>query len=358
MYIYIHIPFCNNICKYCDFPKVLYDKKYIHNYLTSLSNEIKSRYKQEQVLSIYIGGGTPTSLDLKELQELLEITKIFIKNPTIEFTIESNVESLTLDKIKLMKQYGVNRISLGVQSFNSKTLQELNRKNTPDQVFTVISNLKENNITNISIDYIYGINNNLEETKKDVETYLKLHIPHISCYSLIIENNTIFGINNRKYIDEDKEYEMYTYIKKTLEKNHYQQYEISNYSIPGYQSLHNINYWNNGNYYGFGLGSVSYLNNYRITNTKNLTKYIKGQYLATTNYEDITTRISNTLILGLRKIEGIDINKFNTQFQTNILDLYNIKELIKENKLTLTNNKLYINPKYIYNSNEILINFI
>ena len=125
MYIYIHIPFCNNICKYCDFPKMLYDKKFINKYLTSLENEIKTRYKNEKVKTIFIGGGTPTSLDYNELKKLLSITKIFNKSDSIEFTIESNIESLDKEKIKLLREYGVNRVSLGVQSFNDDILKEL-----------------------------------------------------------------------------------------------------------------------------------------------------------------------------------------------------------------------------------------
>ena len=140
MYIYIHIPFCNNICKYCDFPKLLYDKKYINSYLDSLEKEIINRYKGEVVKSIFIGGGTPTSLDVLELKKLLDITKLFNKEKEVEFSIESNIESLDEEKIKLLKEYGVNRISLGVQSFNNDTLVELNRKHTREQVFLVVNN--------------------------------------------------------------------------------------------------------------------------------------------------------------------------------------------------------------------------
>lgn len=358
MYIYIHIPFCNHICTYCDFPKVLYNKKYINNYLDSLEHEIKLRYKNEKVASIYIGGGTPTSLEYNELQRLLDITKIFNKKKYIEFTIESNVESLDLNKIKLLKQYNVNRVSLGVQSFNKDILKELNRHHTKEQIFNTINNLKKEHISNISIDLIYGINNNLDIIKEDIETFLKLDIPHISCYSLIIEDNTIFGINKRKYINEDLEYKIYKYIEDILTKQCYYHYETSNYAKENYNSLHNLNYWNNGYYYGFGLGAVSYLDNYRISNTKNLTKYMKNNYLDIKNYEDETTRISNTLILGLRKTKGINLNDFTNKYHKNIIELYNIKDLIKEKKLILKNNYLYINPKYYYLANEILINFI
>ena len=358
MYIYIHIPFCTSICSYCDFPKVLYNKTYINNYLDNLEKEIKKRYKNETVKSIFIGGGTPTSLSISELKRLFNIIKIFKLDNTYEFTIESNIESLSINKIKLLKEHGINRVSLGVQSFNEDILKDLGRKHRKEDIKKIVNLLKNNSINNISIDLIYGVNNDINIVKEDIDLFLSLDIPHISCYSLIIEDNTIYGINNREYIDEDIEYKMYNYIENTLKNNGYNHYEVSNYARPGYKSIHNINYWNNGSYYGFGLGAVSYINNYRITNTKNLTKYLKGKYLKDQIYENKEIRISNSLILGLRKVSGINIDKFNKEYNINILDLYNIKDLIKEEKLLINNNRLYINPKYFYLSNDILLNFI
>ena len=358
MYIYIHIPFCTSICSYCDFPKVLYNKTYINNYLDNLEKEIKKRYKNETVKSIFIGGGTPTSLSISELKRLFNIIKIFKLDNNYEFTIESNIESLSIDKIKLLKEHGINRVSLGVQSFNKDILKDLGRKHRKEDIKKIVNLLKNNSINNISIDLIYGVNNDINIVKEDIDLFLSLDIPHISCYSLIIENNTIYGINNREYIDEDIEYKMYNYIEDKLKNNGYNHYEVSNYARPGYKSIHNINYWNNGSYYGFGLGAVSYINNYRITNTKNLTKYLKGEYLKDQIYENKEIRISNSLILGLRKVSGINIDSFNKEYNINILDLYNIKDLIKEEKLLINNNRLYINPKYFYLSNDILLNFI
>ena len=358
MYIYIHIPFCNNICSYCDFAKVLYCKKYVNSYLDNLEKEIKNRYKGELVKSIYIGGGTPTSLDSYELEKLLKITNIFNKDKIIEFTIESNIESLDIDKIKILKKHGVNRVSLGVQSFNADILKELNRHHNKEMVYEVINNLKKNSITNISIDLIYGVNDDIDVLKKDLDIFMDLDIPHISLYSLIIEDHTMFGIHNRQCINDEIDYEMYKYIEEYLTMNNYIHYEVSNYAKDGYQSIHNLNYWNNGYYYGFGMGAVSYIDDYRIMNTKNLTKYLDGKYLYNKIYEDKDTRISNTIILGLRKVNGINIINFKNKYNIDIISLYNIKELIKDNKLILKDNYLFINPKYYYLSNEILINFI
>ena len=355
---YIHIPFCNTICTYCDFCKIYYDKKYINDYLSNLEKEIKSRYKEDILDTIYIGGGTPTSLDVSELERLLKILSIFKKNNNLEYTIESNVESLSLDKIKLLKKYGINRVSLGVQSFNNNILKELNRHHSKDMVFKAVKNLKNNGITNINIDLIYGVNNDINNIKNEIKEFIKLDIPHISCYSLIIEDNTIFGISNRNYIDESIEYEMYEIIRNTLKDNNYNHYEISNYSKDNYQSRHNLTYWNNDYYYGFGLGAVSFIDNKRISNTKNLTKYLKGNYIYEEILEDKKTRMENELIVGLRKIEGINTKEFYKKYNENIEDIFPIKRLIKEGKLNIKNNNIFIPEDKLYLSNEILLEFI
>lgn len=358
MYIYIHIPFCSSICSYCDFPKVLYDEKYIEKYLTSLEKEIKTRYKNEIVKTIYIGGGTPTCLNIKELKRLLEITNYFKKENNIEFTIESNIESLSEEKIILLKEYGINRISLGVQSLNEKILKYLNRHHTKEMLYNVIALLRKHELNNISIDYIYGVTSDINIIKKDLDLILKLDIPHISCYSLIIEEGTILKIKGKKYIDEEIDNKMYNYIEKTLEKNNYIHYEISNYAKDNHKSIHNLNYWNNGDYYGFGLGAVSYMNNLRRTNTKNLSKYLNEEWLNEEIQEETEVQISNDLILGLRKLEGISIPELEKKYNLNILELYNIKELLNNGLLIIENNHLKIPKEYIYTSNNILINFI
>lgn len=358
MFIYIHIPFCTSICTYCDFPKVFYNKKYIYSYLDALKEEINSRYQQEKVISIYIGGGTPTSLDVEELTYLLEITKLFKTKPNIEFTIESNIESLTEEKIEILKKYGINRISLGVQSFQDETLKELGRHHDKGKVFQVVADLKRFGFSNISMDYIYGVNDNQEQIKEDIKTFFKLDIPHISCYSLIIEENTIFGLQKRAYVDEEIEYKIYQYLVQELTKHQYSHYEVSNYAKEGYLSIHNLNYWNNGEYYGFGLGAVSFLNHYRISNTKSLTQYLKNNYLAQIDLEDLKTRISNEFILGLRKVKGINMNKFYQKYHQNILEYPPVQELLQEKKLEIQDQYLRIPSQYFYLANEILVHFI
>ena len=356
MSIYIHIPFCTSICTYCDFCKMYYNKKYIDKYLDSLEKEIKERYKGEKVKTIFIGGGTPTSLDDNELKRLLEITNIFDKEE-MEFTIESNVESITESKLKIMIDSGVNRISIGVESFNDDILKILGRSHNRENIYNKI-NLVKKYFDNINIDLIYAVTDSLDIVREDIEDYLKLDIPHISTYSLIIEDKTILGINKYDNIDEDVDYKMYKYIENTLENNNYIHYEVSNYAKEGYESKHNLVYWDNEEYYGFGLSSTSYINNIRRTNTKNLNKYLDNNYIDEENYEDIDIRIENEIMLGLRKIDGIDLDNFKNKYNKCLEEIYDINDLVEEGYLVKENNKLKINKEYIYISNEILLRIL
>lgn len=354
MSIYIHIPFCTTICTYCDFCKIYYHKKYIDNYLSSLKKEIEARYKHEKVKTIYIGGGTPTSLTEEELTKLLEITKIFDTEDDIEFTIESNIESITEEKLKIMKKYGVNRLSIGVQSFNEDIIKVLGRMHTKEEIFAKIKIVKKY-FDNINIDLIYAVTSDINIVKEDINTFLKLDIPHVSAYSLIIEDKTILKINNYQSIDEDTDYQMYKYIEETLENSGYIHYEISNYAKEGYESKHNLTYWNNEEYYGFGLSSTSYLGNIRRTNTRNITKYLNSDYLDEEIYEDKETRMENEIMLGLRKIDGLNLDTFKRKYHIELEEAYDISSLLEDGYLIKENNNLKINKEYIYISNEILL---
>lgn len=357
MSIYIHIPFCDNICSYCDFCKVFYNKKYINKYLDNLEKEIKSRYKNEIVNTIYIGGGTPSSLDCDELLRLFKIIKIFNVDKDYEFTIECNIDSITEDKLIIMKEYGVNRISIGVQSFNDDIIKLLGRNNTREDIFRQIELVKKY-FDNINIDLIYAAYDDINILKEDIKCFLELDVPHISTYSLIIEDNTMLKIKGFTNIDEDKDYEMYNYIEHTLEDNDYIHYEISNYAKEGYKSRHNLVYWNNEEYYGFGLSSTSYINNYRMNNVKNLSKYLDGIYLKDKDYEEEDIRIENEIMLGLRKIEGINLKRFREKYNKDLEDIYNIDYLLGDGYLIKKNNYLSINKKYMYISNEIIVRII
>ena len=233
--VYIHIPFCSNICSYCDFSKIYYNKKIIIDYLNALENEIKNKYNGEIVKTLYIGGGTPSCLSVDELEKLFNIITIFNLDNNYEFTIECNPENLDEEKIKLFKNYNVNRVSLGVQSFNPNILKTLNRKHDKNDVFKTVELLKKHNINNINIDLIFGINSQtINDIKDDLDTFINLNIPHISYYSLILEDNTLLALKNYTPIDDDLCASMYEYICDYLNKRNYEHYEISNFSISNY----------------------------------------------------------------------------------------------------------------------------
>lgn len=349
--VYIHIPFCKEICSYCDFCKVYYNKLWINDYLDSLSKEIDKRYNGELIETIYIGGGTPSCLDINELQKLFNIIKK-IKTNYKEFTIEVNLDSLTEEKIDLFKKNNVNRVSIGIESFDKNNLSFLNRKLVN---LDLINYLKTVGITNINVDLIYALPNEaLEVLENDLNKLLELDIPHISTYSLIIESNT--KISHLRSIDEELDYKMYKLICKKL--NNYHHYEISNFAIKGYESIHNLTYWHNEHYYGFGVGASGYIDNIRYTNTRSITEYINNFHEIEHETIDKKTNMENEMILGLRLLKGVSIKHFEDKFKVKIDDIFHIKELLKEKKLLLENDYLKINPKDIYTSNDILINFI
>ena len=353
--VYVHIPFCSSICSYCDFCKFYTNHQWIEKYLKSLSNEIHKYYNNDIIKTLYIGGGTPSSLSIDELNKLFNILKIFKLEKDYEFTFECNIEDITITLLELLKSNRVNRISIGIQSFNNKYLSLLNRNHKKDISIEKIELVKKY-FNNINIDLIYAIpGQTLEALKKDLDILLNLDIPHISTYSLIIENNTKLYIDNVKNIDEELDYNMYKLICTTLKD--YNHYEISNFSKKGYESKHNLNYWDNNNYYGFGCGASGYINNTRYDNTRSITNYINGKY----RYEkEVLTKkktIENEFILGLRKTHGIKKDIFKTKYNTDIhSDIVN--KLLSQGKLIEDNKYIYINPKYIYVSNNILINFI
>ena len=351
---YIHIPFCKKICTYCDFCKFYYNADWVKKYLISLDNEINLKYKREKLNTLYIGGGTPSSLDIDLFEELLKICERFNLNDNYEYTIEFNPEDINEDKLSLCKEYGVNRISIGIESFNKDNLNYLGRNylNFKDKITLV-----KKYFNNINVDLIYGLNiENLDILNEDLDDILDLNVPHISCYSLIIENNTILNNKGIKEISEDLDYDMYKLINNRLKD--YNHYEISNYAKDGYESRHNLTYWNNEEYYGFGVGASSYINNRRINNSKDILSYLSKEYRSNEEELTIEDKISYELILGFRKTKGINMNNFHKKYNKDILSLYNIKDLVKEDKLVIKDNYIFINDKYLYIENEILSNFV
>lgn len=355
--VYIHIPFCRHICSYCDFCKFLYNEKWVYVYLKALKNEIKDRYMDEKIKTIYIGGGTPSTLSIDEIKKLLEMTDLFNKTELEEFTFECNIEDITAELLLLLKQHGVTRLSIGIQSFNEKKLIFMERKADFKDAQAKIALCRSWGFDNINLDLMYAIpGETLKDLKKDLELFIKLKPEHISTYSLILENHTKATVNKAQYIDEELDYEMYKTICKTLDgANHY---EISNFALPGYESMHNLTYWNNEEYYGFGIGAAGYIDNIRYTNTKNLKDYLLGNWCKEQEMLDKSAMMKYEIMLGLRKLNGINIKQFKQKYGCDIEEVFNLKPLFKSKELLQKKDNIYINPLYIYVMNEILLKII
>lgn len=258
--IYIHIPFCKSICSYCDFCKMIYNTNWANTYLNELKKEIDSYYEDDEIKSLYIGGGTPSSLSVEELKKLFEIIKRFNLSKACEITFEMNVNDINDEICRVLKDNRVNRISVGVESFNKINLKFLNRKHSVKDIQNKINLLKLYNF-NINVDLIYALpTETFKNFKSDLNKILKLNVNHISTYSLIIEKNTVLYNNKINNIEEELDYKMYQHICKTLKRKGYVHYEVSNFAKEGDESIHNLTYWNNEEYYGFGLGASGYLN--------------------------------------------------------------------------------------------------
>ncbi len=355
---YIHIPFCENICSYCDFPKLFYNDNLVDKYLLSLEKEIKEKYQGEELETLYIGGGTPSCLNIKQLKKLFGIIKIFRLKENSEVTIECNFDNTTPDKLLLFKNNRINRISYGLESINEVNLKILNRVIDVDKVKELIKFTKKIGINNINLDLMYGITPNINVLKKDVEFILEQDITHISTYSLIIEKNTKLYINNFKNIEEEIDYNMYQYIKEVFSKNNFNHYETSNFSKVGYESKHNLCYWNNNTYYGFGLGAASYIDNKRIINTRSINKYILNEYIKDIEILTIDDVLEYEILLGFRKIKGLNKSKFIKKFNKQINEYFDYSKLIEENYIKENENYIFINQNYLYLSNSVIVKFL
>ena len=355
--IYIHIPFCKNICSYCDFCKNLYNENIVLNYLDSLEKEINNNYKNEEIKTIYIGGGTPSSLSINALSKLFNILNNIKLCNDHEFTFECNYEDITEELLILLKENKVNRISIGLQSFNKKFETILNRKINKDKMIEKI-NLTKKYFDNINVDLMYGFNNKTTgDLENDLREFLKLDIAHISTYSLILEENTKLFIKGYNSISDEIESSMYYKILSTLKKHGYNHYELSNFSKIGFESKHNLTYWNNEEYYGFGAGASGFINNIRYDNTKSVFNYINGK---TKVYEEKITfeqSIKDEVMLNLRKTKGINKEGFKDKYKIDIHDAFDIKSLVNDNLLIDSLENLFIPEDKLFISNYVIIKF-
>lgn len=328
---YVHIPFCTQICYYCDFSKVFIKNQPVDSYLEHLIEEYDS-YDIKKLRTLYIGGGTPTALSACQLTFLLEkLTDKLDLSYLEELTIEANPGDLDQEKIAVLKDSPVNRVSLGVQTFNDRMLKQIGRSHSEKDIYENIANLKKAGFDNISIDLIYALpKQTMEDVKTNVAKAIALDIPHMSLYSLILENHTVFMNRMRRgklpLPKEDLEAEMFEYIIAELEKAGFEHYEISNFSKPGFESRHNLMYWDNAEYYGIGAGASGYVDGVRYKNHGPIRHYLQAVEAGNARVQEevltLKEKMEEEMFLGLRKKSGVSKKRFEEKFGLSFEDQY------------------------------------
>ena len=358
--LYIHIPFCQKICDYCDFTKLQYFRIFAEQYIVSLEKELKSYHIDHQLETIYAGGGTPTALDDDLFEKLLIIIDKY-RHGVLEYTFEANPESLSDNKLKLMKEHGVSRLSIGVESTNDKILASIGRNHTFEDVQTAIKRAKSYGHVNINVDLIIGLPHVSKALlQKDLERILSLDVQHISCYSLTVHPNTKFFIDKINEPDSDTAREMYDIVEKTLKEKGFVHYEISNWAKPGYESKHNFIYWKDEQYYGVGLGASGFIKNKRYVNTKNITEYNKGHY----RYEEEDVGLDDDktyfIMLNLRTVRGLIFKEYEERFKENFFEKHQktICELEKENLILVSDDKIVATYEGMMILDQIILKFL
>lgn len=342
--IYIHIPFCNKKCYYCDFVSYPNQFNRVEDYIHSLIMELslyKDDLKEYKIKTIFIGGGTPSAIDANYINKVLDYIYInFNTYEDMEITIELNPGTLTPDKIKTYKEAGINRVSIGLQTFDDSILKKLGRIHSGKDFYDSYSMLKKAGFENINVDLIFGLpDQTLASGFEDLKKVVQLGVKHISYYSLIIEDGTPmhrwYQEDKVNLLDEDSERKLYHDVKNYLKENDYGHYEISNFSLEGYKCKHNLVYWKIKPYLGIGTGSHSYLNGKRFWNTSNLIEYIDSlnKKILPIEEEEVINKeieIAEFCIFGLRLVEGINKKEFRKRFNLDLNDIY--KDSIIEHK--------------------------
>ncbi|MBW6408518.1 radical SAM family heme chaperone HemW [Clostridium weizhouense] len=368
--LYIHIPFCKQKCLYCDFPSYTGKEKLISAYIKALKKEIIEKAKKYLIKSIFIGGGTPSYLAVEELKSLLEtINKLNLKQ-NLEFTMECNPGTLDEKKLKIMKLYNVNRISMGLQSTNNSILKNIGRIHSFEEFKNNYLLAREEGFKNINIDLMFGLpNQQIDDWKDTLKEIIKLKPEHISAYSLIVEEGTCFyklyNSNKLNLPTEDEEREMYSYTKKILSSNGYNQYEISNFSIDNKECFHNKVYWKMEEYLGLGVSASSFIDEKRIKNLDDIETYILNienniSIEEEIHLNDINDDIEEFVFLGLRMTTGIEEEEFKRRFNQDINNIYGdvIYKNIKQGLLVRDKGRIYLTSYGIEVSNWVMSEFI
>ena len=356
--MYIHVPFCDSICAYCDFERCKRIEVLSRKWLNQIVKDIYDR-KDENIETLYIGGGTPSCLSIDELDELLSVCDYF---SPVEYTIEANIENLSYDKILCMVKHGVNRISLGVQSLNDELIQIINRHHTSKMIFNKIDEIYNAGIKNISVDMIYGLpHQTLDIWLQDLyKLAINPKISHISIYSLTIEKNSQFGRNGVEKVSDELDEQMYFKAIECLEKHGFMQYEISNFCRKNKESKHNTTYWEYEDFIGLGCGAYGKENHIYYHYPFRINEYINNSLKKEETYLEKEDEMFEMIMMGLRMRKGISLNDFYNRFHIRLEELY--KQTIKNHQAL---NNLILDDKYLKCSNQgfgllnnILIDFM
>ena len=356
---YIHIPFCKSKCNYCSFvsfPELQLKAQYID----SLISQIKAEYKGERLNTLYFGGGTPSVLLANEFKSLIEL---FNFENDAEITTEVNPDSVDLSYLQALRALGINRISIGSQSFDDKILKLIGRRHDSEQIKLTVEMAKKAGFKNISLDFIYGLpTQTLEGFEQDLKTAVSLGIQHVSLYGLKIEEGCYFYSNEPSLLaDSDLQADMYLKAIEVLAKAGFEHYEISNFSLAGFNSRHNLNYWQNNSYYGFGCSASGYVDGIRYTNESELPEYIKNP-LKKISEEKLSTQeiLEEAIFLGFRKLSGINVDEINQKFGIDFNKKYSeiLDKYVKTEHLIKTENGYALSISGLLLSNDILSEFI
>lgn len=359
-HLYVHVPFCASICGYCDFAHVVYSANTVNAWLEALKKEIEAAHIPEDLSTVYIGGGTPTSLDEQQLDILLSLLDPYVTN-ACEYTIEINPETLDERKCKVIASHGINRASIGFQTSNETLLKLMGRHHTMDDMRTCTDLLHNAGIDNISLDLMYSLPfQTMDSLKTSIDDALSLRPSHLSLYSLTIEENTVFGKKGYEQLDEDTEADMYEYICKILPYHGFTQYEVSNFAKDGKQSMHNTGYWEYEDFIGIGCGASGKENHVRYDHTANVKAYIADPLKKERIPLSETDEMFERLMMGIRMKKGMDLDMFRNAHGRDFSEVYAgpLNEMLKKGLMEIRNNRLCATDRGYEVMNTLLVEFL
>lgn len=355
---YVHIPFCKSKCRYCTFVSYC-DFELKEQYIESLLSDIKTNYSGEKLKTIYIGGGTPSVLSVNELENILSC---FNMAEGCEITIEINPDDTDFNYFKKLKSIGINRISIGAQTFDDNILNYIGRRHSSCAIVNAVNDAYNSGFENVSLDIIYGLPyQTLQILESDLKKCVNLGVKHISTYGLKIEEGSYFYVNYPESLpSDDIQADFYEFINDYLEEYNFNRYEISNFAINGYESMHNLNYWMNNTYYGFGVSAHGYIDGFRYNKSTDISDYIKKpKQLLNKKNINMQEKLEEEIFLGFRISEGINIKSINDKFNIDFEQKYS-KVLLKymPKYIDKKNDNYFLTIDGILLSNIILSDFI